>query len=251
MARPLKSTAPDKIVCAGEAELTLTLVERFLRACSDAIEKRSRFTFLLSGGKSPESFYRRLAGPDLQARLDWRKIHLFWGDERFVPPADSESNFGNAQARLISKIDIPPGNVHPVPTSEKSPEAAADRYESEMRRFFDLSGGAFPAFDFILLGVGEDGHVASLFPGMRQLDELHRWVVPVLSVHLKTRRISVTLPVINSGREIVVLAAGNRKTNIVREIFRVDSSRGLPVQRLDPVSGKLIFLLDKASAASL
>jgi len=202
-------------------EASLALAERIVEAARIAIEDHGRYTLALSGGKTPELLYTLLAS-DFADRLEWDSVHLFWGDERFVPQDHPDSNFRMAYQAWISKVPIPQKNIHRIPTETGSPEEAARSYEQTLKEFFNPPGKkSFPVFDAMLLGVGPDGHTASIFPGSRILAEKSRWVVSVeapSSVFPK-ERITLTLPLINSSRNVFFFAFGEEKKNVLRAIF--------------------------------
>ncbi|MBI1823386.1 MAG: 6-phosphogluconolactonase [Nitrospirae bacterium] len=242
---------PKWIVCQDVASLSQTAVTIFLDLYRKTLLREPIFTVLLSGGKTPDTIYSLLAESSNQGGVDWNKIHLFWGDERFVPSNHPESNFGTLKVSLISRINIPPENVHPIPTDGVTPQEAAIRYENHLKAFFNLDENAFPRFSLILLGVGEDGHTASLFPGSPELDEKKRWVVSSHVKSLKNQRITVTLPVLNEGHSILVLASGEKKAEVMKRAIESNSEPFLPIQRIHPSTGEITFLMDAAAASRL
>jgi 6-phosphogluconolactonase len=204
-------------------EASLALAERIVEAARVAIEDHGRYTMALSGGKTPVLLYSLLAS-EFAGRLGWKSVHLFWGDERFVPQDHPDNNFRMAYDAWISKIPIPHQNIHRIPTETATPEKAARSYEQTLKEFFDSPGKkSFPVFDAMLLGVGADGHTASLFPGSRILGEKSRWVVSAEAPPsvFPNERITLTLPLINSSREVLFLAFGEEKKNVLKEIFEV------------------------------
>lgn len=202
-------------------DASLALAERIVETARVAIEEHGQYTMALSGGKTPELLYSLLAS-EFSERMAWNSVHLFWGDERFVPQDHPDSNFRMAYHAWISKVPIPHQNIHRIPTETETPEEAARSYEKTLKEFFNPPDNkSIPAFDAILLGVGTDGHTASLFPGSRVLGEKSRWVVSVEappSVFPK-KRITLTLPLINSSREVFFFAFGDEKKNVLRAIF--------------------------------
>jgi 6-phosphogluconolactonase len=220
------------------------MVDRWKEISSGAAEEKGYFVAALSGGKTPVGFYRRLSSVK---GLDWNRTYLFLVDERFVPWEDAESNYGMLKETLLNRISIPPGNVHPIVTGTSSPIASAEKYEGELRAFFRLPEGGIPEFDIILLGLGEDGHTASLFPGTEALKELDRLVVPVKLGAAIHERITVTLPVINNARNVFFLVSGRRKKVVMRKL-RQGHDRTLPASMVNPQDGKLSFLMDKEAA---
>jgi 6-phosphogluconolactonase len=216
-----ESVKPEVYSFKTLKDASLALAERIVETARVAVEDHGRFTMALSGGKTPELLYTLLAS-EFAERLGWDSVYLFWGDERFVPHDHPDNNFRMVYHAWISKVPIPHKNIHRVPTETESPEEAARSYEQTLKEFFNPSEEkSSPGFDVMLLGVGIDGHTASLFPGSRALTEKSRWVVSVEappSVFPK-ERITLTLPLINSSREVLFFAFGEEKKNVLRAIF--------------------------------
>jgi 6-phosphogluconolactonase len=210
-----------------------------------ALAKQDAFTIALSGGSTPRRLYELLAAPPYYDAFPWRRTHWFWGDERFVPHDNAESNFRMARETLLSRMDIPAANVHPVPTEGLTPEEAAVEYEFTLQSFYGATAltPKRPLFDVVLLGLGPEGHTASLFPGTAVLEERRRWVAPVVGAKPEPR-ISLTYPALNSSRQVTFLAAGESKREVLDRLFRGDTS--LPAARLRP-RGELRFFLDRAA----
>jgi len=198
----------------------------------------------LSGGSTPRKLYALLAGPDYRD-LPWARLHWFLGDERFVPPDDKDSNFGMIRAALFSKAPIPASNIHAVPTVGLAPDAAARAYEGALQSFYgaDRLDPDRPLFDVTFLGLGEDGHTASLFPGADTLAETARWVVPAKQG--RQDRITLTPPALNSSHHAAFLVAGRAKAPILARLRRGDTT--LPAAHIRPV-GTLTLFADKAAA---
>jgi 6-phosphogluconolactonase len=211
-----------------------------------AARERGRVLLVLSGGSTPLPVYERL----VKLALPWSRTHIFWGDERCVPVEDSLSNYGNAHRALISNVPIPDGNVHRI-QGELSPEDAAQAYEYEIRGFF---GSEPPIMDLILLGVGPDGHTASLFPGGQELGEVQRWAVnsePPPGTEPAVQRVSLTLPLINQARAVLFLAAGKDKRPVTSSVLRVlGNGSDLPAGLVRP-NGELAWFLDHDAAPGL
>jgi 6-phosphogluconolactonase len=233
------------------AEMTEAAANLFAAGASEAASARGRFTAALSGGKTPVAIYSLLAKAPFVSQIPWARVHLFWGDERCVPPDHRDSNYRMAREFLLDHVPIPPAHVHRMP-GEMDPVEAAARYEGELRAFFAPHGDGLPVFDLILLGLGEDGHTASLFPGTRAIGESARWVVGHYVDAQKGWRITLTPPVINAARTVVVIAAGTGKATALKEIlegpFRPDR---LPAQIVRPADGTLLWMLDREAAALL
>jgi 6-phosphogluconolactonase len=197
------------------------LAERIVQTARAAIKEQGQFTMALSGGKTPKLLYNLLAS-EYAEEMEWNSFHLFWGDERYVPQDHPDSNFCMAHHVWISKVPIPFQNVHRIQTEKETPEKAAESYERILVEFFRVSEKMPDAtFDVMLLGIGTDGHTASLFPGSPALSEKARWVVSAeapSSVFPK-ERVTLTLPLINSSREVIFLAFGEEKKNVIRAIL--------------------------------
>ncbi len=242
---------PELIICRNAEELHCKAAERFVSLAQPAARDRDRFTVALSGGSTPKGLYSLLATADYRGQVQWSHVHLFWGDERCVPPDHPESNYRMAQESLLSKINIPESNVHRM-AGEKEPATAAMEYEAELKKFFRLSGGALPRFDLILLGLGEDGHTASLFPGSDALADTEHLVVAVHIEKLKSHRLTLTLPVLNNAAQILFLVAGESKSAILKDVLRANPlSSNLPAAKVQPVNGQLAWIVTQDAAAGL
>jgi len=183
-------------------------------------------------------------------RLDWQKTFFFFGDERHVPPTDPESNYRMADESLLSKLNIPQENIFRIPAELADSGEAARAYEETLQQFFQFAPGSFPSLDAVLLGMGPDGHTASLFPGTTALDERQHWVVANWVEKFSVFRITLTFPVLNSARAVMFLISGGEKAEMVRRALR-DPAAGLPCQQVRPENGELIWFLDEAAAAKL
>jgi 6-phosphogluconolactonase len=222
--------------------------DRFVESARAAIEERGVFRVALAGGTTPTAVYPVLAAKPRVSRVDWSRVEFFWGDERAVPPDDPESNFGLAYRLLISKLpNVRPDFIHRMPAEAQDLDAAALAYESELRLAFGAKGDEPPVFDLIWLGLGPDGHTASLFPGSKALRITDRWVVANWAPARRMWRMTLTYPVINAAREILFLATGENKANAIRHILRERSL--LPAAR---VHGRhVVWLLDAAAAGEV
>jgi len=231
------------------ADLFHAAAEEFVRVARTAIGAQGRFAVALSGGSTPKALYSLLATN--YADFVWNRVFLFFGDERHVPPTDPESNYRMVNESLLTKIAIPAENVFRVRTENPDATAAAAEYEAQLRRFFELKPNEFPRFDLILLGVGPDGHTASLFPDSPALDESSRLVVANWVAKFNTHRITFTFPVLNRAAEVLFLASGADKAEMLHQVLEGKSNPPLPSQRVQPSDGKLLWMLDEAAAAKL
>lgn len=238
-------------IFASPGEMTEAAARLFTARATEAVSARGRFAAALSGGKTPAALYDLLAKTPFASQIPWARVHLFWGDERCVPPEHGDSNYRMVRELLLDHVSIPPANVHRMP-GEMDPVEAAARYEGQLRDFFAPRGDGLPIFDFILLGLGEDGHTASLFPGTRAIRESARWVLGQYVDAQKGWRITLTPPVISAARTVVFLSTGAGKAAVVKEILegplRPDR---LPAQIVRPAGGDLVWMLDGEAAALL
>jgi 6-phosphogluconolactonase len=232
-------------------DLFQAAAEEVIRAATNAIAERGRFTIALAGGSTPRNLYTLIAA-NASSSLPWEQMFFFFGDERHVPPDDAESNYRMAQETLLSKVPAPAANVFRIPTENPDAAAAADAYEQTLRKFFALAPGEFPRFDLILLGMGPDGHTASLFPETTALQEKSRLVVANWVEKLKTSRITLTLPVLNAARCVVFLVSGMDKAAVLREVLEGNApGEKYPSKLVQPGEGKLIWFVDRAAASEL
>ena len=223
-----------------------TLTERFADWLVDRYEDSTGpFALNLSGGSTPKSVYALLATETYRRKFDWERIHVFFGDERFVPPDHPDSNFRMARESMLSKVPIPAENVHPVPTQDGDPAAAAEAYEATLKRFYgkDTLDLPRPLFAVTLLGLGEDGHTASLFPGTAALTERRAWVTSVVGAKPEPR-ITMTYPTLASSRAVVFLVAGQDKQGMLDRLL--DGDRSIPASHIEP-NGDLFVFCDEAA----
>jgi 6-phosphogluconolactonase len=229
-------------------QLALAAAERFVEYSNELQDMTERFSVALAGGNTPRRVYELLATEPFKHRVKWSQAHLFFGDERCVPPEHPDSNYAMAFEALISRVPIPAKNVHRI-LGESNPNEGALEYENELRAFF--AGLAWPRFDLVLLGMGEDGHTASLFPDSAALKETSRWVVATRNEQSGQARITLTVPLFNHARRIMFLVTGKKKAQRLKEVLRPQpGSEQLPVQAITPIKGMLEWLVD-AEAASL
>ena len=214
-----------------------------------SVAARGCFTIALSGGSTPRPVYARLAAVDHADRIDWRQVHLFFSDERCVPPDDAASNYRMAREALLDHVPLPPDNVHRM-RGEEDPALAALAYEQDLQRSFRTS--AVPAFDLICLGMGDDGHTASLFPGTAALRERERWVVAQYVAVARAWRVTLTVPLINAARHVWFLVEGAGKSETLWHVLEGPYQPDmLPAQLIQPVSGQVHWFVDAAAAAKI
>jgi 6-phosphogluconolactonase len=234
------------IICADAESLAREAARRLAAAVETRARTESAVRLALAGGATPRRLYELLASPEFQPRIPWAKLHLFWSDERLVPPDHPDRNYRLAREALLRHAPLPRENIHPV-TVQSSPEATALAYEQELRAHFRQRRGV-PAFDVILLGLGADGHTASLFPRALPLAERERLVVAAYSPLGGAPRVTFTLPLLNQAAQIFFLVAGEDKAAALR--LAVEAPGTLPAQLVAP-RGKLLWLADTAAAGQL
>lgn len=241
------------ILVSRSSEQAYTDAAEFILRCAEqAIAKKGAFTIALSGGSTPKRLYELLASSAWRDRIPWGKIQFFWGDERYVPPTDSSSNYRMTNEAMLAKVNVPAECIHRVPTELEPPEAAAEVYEDEVKRVVPPGAGGLPQFDLVLLGLGTNGHVASLFPFQPALHEKSKLVISEYIEEVKMTRISLTFPVINSATDILFLSLGPDKASVLKEVLtgKRDPER-LPAQYVHAEHGKATWLLDPPAAAGL
>ena len=241
--------SPGIRIFESGAEVAAAAANRFIELGREAISKRGRFAVALAGGSTPKRAYELLASDDYKSLLDWSQVHIFFGDERAVPPDDDESNYRMANEALLARVGLPDRNIHRM-NGVGDVVAHARLYEDEMRTFFN--DAAWPRFDLVLLGLGDDGHTASLFPGTEVLAEREDWVAGVWVEKLGAYRITLTPPAINHAAHIIFLVTGETKAERLREILRGEAGPAhLPAQLIKPLDGSLEWFVDRAAAALL
>jgi 6-phosphogluconolactonase len=232
-------------------ELFEAAADEVVHAATEAVEQRGRFTIALPGGSTPKSLFNLLA-TNARTVLPWDRTFFFWGDERHVPPTDPDSNYRMAEETMLSKIPVAAGNVFRIPAENPDAAAAAEAYEQTLRKFFQVGTGEFPVFDLILLGMGPDGHTASLFPGSAGLQEKKRLVIANWVDKLKTSRLTLTLPVLNAASCVTFLVSGTDKAAMLKTVLEEDApAEQYPSKLIRPSDGKLIWLVDRAAASDL
>jgi 6-phosphogluconolactonase len=240
---------PQLRISASPRELFRAAAEKFSEVGSRALAERGRFAVTLSGGSTPRGLHHELV-TGFRSSLPWDQVFFFWGDERHVGPDDPDSNYRMADETLLSKLPVRRDHVFRIPAELPDAGEAAATYEQTLLRFFRPAAGSFPRFDFLLLGLGLDGHTASLFPGSTALDEQERLVVANWVEKLHRFRITFTYPLLNHASAVMFLVSGDEKADAVRQALR-DPTAGLPCQRVRPIDGELLWFLDQGAAAKL
>lgn len=231
-------------------ELFAAAAEEVVHAANQAVAERGRFTIALSGGSTPKNLFNLLA-TNAKTTLPWDRAFFFWSDERHVGPTDPESNYRMADEAMLSKIPVPAGNVFRFAAENPDADAVAQQYEQTIRKFFQMETGV-PQFDLILLGMGPDGHTASLFPGTAALHEKAKLVAANWVEKLKTHRLTFTLPLINAAREVAFLVSGVDKASVLKTVLEENSpGEQYPSKLIYPARGKLIWFVDRAAASAL
>jgi 6-phosphogluconolactonase len=249
-------------VVADARALAAAAAAHFFRLAYGAIAHRGAFHIALAGGETPRAAYAQVADGWRDAAggpVDWSNVHVYWGDERMVPPDDPRSNFGMARGALLYHLPIPAENVHPIPADAADPAGAAAGYDATLRRYLPAGGtgsgpvaGGLPCFDLVLLGLGSDGHTASLFPGSPALEERTRLAAATVQPESGEPRVTLTLPLLNHAAEILVLVSGAGKSSMLERVARGAGRPAggplLPAERLQPTTGNLLWLADEAAA---
>jgi 6-phosphogluconolactonase len=242
---------PEIIVADDPAALADSAAHGIVDAALEAVKSRGRFMVALAGGNTPRTTYERLAQSPLRERMPWDHTWIFFGDERGVPPTHGDSNYRMANEALLSKVPIPPAHVLRIRGEAEDPDAAAAEYAKRIADVFASRRGELPRFDLILLGIGVDGHTASLFPGSPVLKEVFR---PVAAVHAGAasipQRFTFTFPLINAAARVMFLVAGSEKAKVLKAVLTEPGS-GLPCSMVQPTNGRLVWLLDRPAAALL
>lgn len=242
----------EKIIAKDDAEFYKLAAAKFVSLARAAILKKGKFAVALAGGSTPKELYRLLASDKFRALLDWTKIYFFFGDERNVSPKDAESNFRMADESLLQPLSIKAENIFRWQTELEDADKIAENYEKTIKDFFRLNEKEFPRFDLILLGMGDDGHTASLFPFTKALSEREKIAVANPVEKLNTTRLTVTFPAINAAENIMFLVGGEKKADVLRRVLLGETEREkYPAQNVRPLGGNLFWLLDEKSAQAL
>ncbi len=244
----------DIRVVVNAEELSLKAAEEFVHRAEEAVQARGIFTIALAGGSTPKSLYTLLASntASFREQVPWNKVHFFWGDERHVPPDHPDSNYRMVQERLLSQVPVPPENVHRIFTENSDPGKAADEYEQVLHDFFELREEKLPRFDLVLLGMGPDGHTASLFPGSNTIHEQTHLVAAPWVEKQNTYRVTLTPPVLNNALCAIFLVSGSEKSKTLQAVLEGDPEpERFPAQIIRPKRGTLLWLVDQAAARLL
>lgn len=227
--------------------LSKAVAEHFVKLAERGTRSHGRFAVALAGGSTPEGAYRLLA-TTYKTKVKWQQVHVFWGDERTVPPDHQDSNYRMALDAFLSAVPIPAGQIYRM-RGELDPEEAAEDYNTRLQKFF---GGVGPRFDLVILGMGDDGHTASLFPHTSALEEHEAWVVANHVPQQQTTRITLTVPAINAAAEVLFMVAGEAKADALQAVLRGERQPAVyPAQLIAPSDGTLLWMVDQAAAAEI
>jgi len=240
-------------ILADANSIAQTAAAEFLEAAQQAVTEKGSFSVALAGGSTPKALYGLLAtNPLLQAKVPWSKIQFFFGDERHVPPTDEESNFRMAEEAMLGKAPVDPKQVHRIKGEKRNASQAAEEYEQDLRASFRLQVGEFPRFDLVLLGMGPEGHTASLFPGTKALKEERRLVVSNWVGKFYTDRITFTPPVLDNAARVIFMVHGEEKAPALKAVLEGPyEPEQLPAQIIQPKQGKMLWLVDPSAASML
>lgn len=248
----MAASKPSVRIVADPEELAREGVGIFIAKVQETLREKETCTVVLSGGATPRGLYSLLAGDEsFRARARWGKIDFFWGDERQVPPDNAESNFRMANEMLLSKVPVPADHVHRIRGEEPDARKAAADYEESLRSFFRSKPGEIPELDFVLLGMGADGHTASLFPGTEALKERNRLVAANWVPRLNAYRLTMTLPLLKNARCVLFLVTGEEKAETLRKVLEEKPNEALPAGLVRPSHGKCVWLVDRSAARLL
>lgn len=244
--------SPEILITDDAERLAADAADHIVQTAATAVARAGRFTLVLSGGRTPEKTYELLAAPPRRDAIDWATTYLFFGDERFVPHDDPRSNYALARRSLLDKVPIPPAHVFAISTDGATPSADAEQYATQLGEFFQVPlAGLPPAFDLVLLGLGDDGHTASLFPGAAALNEQQAWVTssPPGTLPPPVDRITLTFPLLNAARQVLFLVSGDGKSAPVRDVLGGHAAVNVrPAAGVQPAAGTVTWLLDRAAA---
>jgi len=239
-------------IFSGLEDVSRAAAVRFTELARERVQQGKVFTVALSGGSTPRTFLEILANPEFSQRIQWESVHLFQVDERCVPPEHLQSNYRMIHGTLLRPVPGAADNFHRMKAELEDRDAASSEYEAEIRSVLAPPGGRLPCFDLIFLGLGADGHTASLFPGSVALAESSKWVCPNFVEKLQMHRLTLTYPVLNAASEIVFLVAGAGKAEILRQVLEGKREpQQFPAQGIQPTEGRVNWYLDRAAAQLL
>jgi len=248
----MEKQSPSVTVCSNLSDLSRKAAALFVRLANEAVEQRGRFTVCLSGGSTPRTTYGLLAEEPFRDQVPWSQVHIFWGDERVIPSDHPDNHHQMASDILLSKVPIPAENIHRMPVENGDSQNAAREYETLLRTFFDLAEGQLPRFDLVLLGMGADAHMASLFPGTSGLKEMQSLVAAHYVPKLAADRLTLTLPVLSNARHVTFLVSGVNKAEALQLVLQGGQAEiDLPASLLRPADGEVIWMVDKDAASKL
>ena len=247
------SVQQSKIMTVSDSEVLADLtVKYFVNYAQRAIERRGVFRVAISGGSTPVRFYERLSGASVYSKIQWEKVHIFWVDERCVPPSSEASNFGLATETFLLDVPIPGENIHRVTGELQNYADAVDEYEQVIHSVFKITKGQIPKFDLVILGMGSDGHIGSILPNTYALFDTDDLVSAVYRMNGDYNRITLTIPVMKEARRILILVSGENKAQIMADVFRTDPDPvRYPIHALWPALHKVRWLIDRPAAAKL
>jgi 6-phosphogluconolactonase len=243
-----REVLPGVVACIDADAVARLAARLFVEWAWQAIANDTRFCVALSGGKTPATLFRFLATQEFRTQVDWPRVHVFWGDERPVPPESPESNYGLARRELLVRVPIPGGNVHRMEAEKPNIGKAAQDYEDLLRQYLPTDARGFPRFHLILLGLGTDGHTASLFPGQRGMRDTSRWVSTPMVPKLGSRRMTLTLPVLNAAHRAMFLVTGEEKAEALYALLAGVGNPPIPAQLVTLPEGSRTVLCDEAAA---
>ena len=230
--------------------LSQNVAEYIMRIVKESIALYGRFTIALTGGTTPGEAYSLLGSEPIKSQIDWQRVHIFWGDERCVAQNNPDSNFYLAQEVLLDKIAIPKSHIHPMPADQPDRDVASQAYTVEMQHTFGTNG--IPSFDLIHLGMGPEGHTASLFPHQASLHEIHRLVMPVSVPKPPPDRLTFTPPLLNAARNVLFLVTGSDKAEALHAVLEGEYQPDeYPAQIVRPTNGEVVWMLDRAVAQKI
>ena len=248
----MSNSKPEIRIVDDPIELARAAANEFEQLAKNAVESQGSFNVALSGGSTPKAMFDLLSGDRCKTTIPWSKIHLFWGDERHVPPDDEDSNYRMTKEHLLSKIDIPSENVHRVEAEDSNAQQVAANYQKHLQQYFNLSEAEIPQFDLVFLGMGDDGHTASLFPGTDVVHDTENLVAAPLVEKFNSHRITLTPKVINNSDRVIFLVKGKEKADALVRVIEGEKDIDLyPAQIVNPTHGSVLWLCDRASCSKL